>query len=356
MSIRQRGETWWIDFRTPSGERVRRSAETTDRKAAQEFHDRLKAQLWRENKLGDMPAKTFDQAAVRFLRHYIGQSYFDSKKAHIAYWRTHFGGWSLPDITSDVVEDSMPTHKAMTNGKTKALMPATKNRYVGTLRTMLNMCVGWKWLDKAPKFTLLNEPKKRIRWITQAEARGLIDAISQDWLRDVVAFALATGGRMSEILGLQWSQVNAAQRTAWLEADETKSARARSVPLSEDALAVIRRRIGYDQRLVFTRGGKAIVDVDRRMFYKACESVGIESFRFHDLRHTWASWHVQAGTPLMVLKELGGWETIEMVQKYAHLGQSHLAAHANVVTFWSQLPTIGVEEIKKPLGAAASST
>jgi integrase len=54
---------------------------------------------------------------------------------------------------------------------------------------------------------------------------------------------------------------------------------------------------------------------------------GNQKIRFHELRHTWASWHVQEGTPSLVRKELGGWETIEMVQKYAHLGRSHLAAH-----------------------------
>ncbi len=63
---------------------------------------------------------------------------------------------------------------------------------------------------------------------------------------------------------------------------------------------------------------------------------GIKDFHFHDLRHTWASWHVQSGTPLFVLKELGGWENIEMVKKYAHLNAGHLAEHVNVVTFWSQ--------------------
>lgn len=56
---------------------------------------------------------------------------------------------------------------------------------------------------------------------------------------------------------------------------------------------------------------------------------GIENFRWHDLRHTWASWHVQSGTPLNVLQELGGWESVEMVQRYAHLGRSHLAAYAD---------------------------
>jgi hypothetical protein len=85
-------------------------------------------------------------------------------------------------------------------------------------------------------------------------------------------------------------------------------------------------------RLVFTRGENRdtlIQQNDKRDFERACRFVGIADFHWHDLRHTWA--------PLMVLKELGGWETIEMVQKYAHLGPSHLAEHAGTVKFWSSL-------------------
>jgi len=106
-------------------------------------------------------------------------------------------------------------------------------------------------------------------------------------------------------------------------------------PLNADALAVIKRRKGSHPRFVLSRNDKHIRGGDDRMFGKAVADAGIEHFRFHDIRHTWASWHVQGGTPLMVLKELGGWETIEMVQKYAHLAPSHLVAHANTVTFWS---------------------
>lgn len=58
------------------------------------------------------------------------------------------------------------------------------------------------------------------------------------------------------------------------------------------------------------------------------QRAGLEGFRWHDLRHTWASWHVQAGTPLAVLKELGGWSTLDMVMRYAHLAPEHLAEHA----------------------------
>ena len=68
-----------------------------------------------------------------------------------------------------------------------------------------------------------------------------------------------------------------------------------------------------------------------------CKRSGIENFRWHDLRHTWASWHVQLGTPLYVLKELGGWETLEMVNRYAHLAPEHLKAHAERLSLTAQI-------------------
>ena len=67
MAIRKRGTTWWIDITTPGGQRVRQSAETTDRKAAQELHDRLKNDLWRQAKLGDKPKYSWEDAALRWL-------------------------------------------------------------------------------------------------------------------------------------------------------------------------------------------------------------------------------------------------------------------------------------------------
>ncbi|MFA7670177.1 MAG: tyrosine-type recombinase/integrase [Burkholderiaceae bacterium] len=109
-------------------------------------------------------------------------------------------------------------------------------------------------------------------------------------------------------------------------------AKARAVPLTDDA-----------------GDGRRINKHDRRAFPRACKAAGVSDFKWHDFRHTLASWHVQAGTPLMVLKELGGRERIEMVQKYAHLAPSHLAAHANTVKFWSN----SEQEQKTPLAGAA---
>jgi integrase len=141
----------------------------------------------------------------------------------------------------------------------------------------------------------------------------------------------------SEIPSLPPTQMDLRQRTAWVRADGAKSGYARPVPLNDDVMSVVARRLPHAGKHIFTRlgSGGRISQIDARCLNRACRSVEITDFRFHDLRHTWASWHVQNGTPLMVLKELGGWETLEMVQRYAHLAPSHLASHASAVTFWS---------------------
>jgi integrase len=91
---------------------------------------------------------------------------------------------------------------------------------------------------------------------------------------------------------------------------------------------VVRAQRGKHRTHVFTYEGQPIKQVSTQAWYLALKRAGIEDFRWHDLRHTWASWHVQSGTPLFALQELGGWETEKMVRRYAHLAADHLAAHA----------------------------
>jgi integrase len=347
MSIRKRGNFWWIDIRSPNGgERIRRSAETTNRQAAQELHDGLKVDLWRIAKLGETPQYTFEEAAVRFLKVHALQKDYSSKCQRIAHFRQHFAGWKISSIKAADVMKALPEF-TMGRKQTSLLKPASRNRYLSTIRKLLNDCERWEWIERAPKLSAEKEPRKRIRWITKAEALRLLSAIRMDWFRDCTGFALATGMRAGEIFDLHWSQVDLVLRMAWLHPDQCKNGEARGVPLNEDAVEIIRRQIGKHDELVFTRNRKQIKSEDHNQFKRACRVAGIENFRFHDLRHTWSSWHVQGGTPIYVLKELGGWKTLEMVQKYAHLAPEHLAPHANVVTFWSQCNAVNEVGKKK---------
>jgi integrase len=108
----------------------------------------------------------------------------------------------------------------------------------------------------------------------------------------------------------------------------TKNSQALAVPLNDEALFVIREQRFKNELYVFTYKGERIARANNTGWRNALKSAGIEDFRWHDLRHTWASWHVQNGTALNVLQELGGWESIEMVRRYAHLAPENLAAAA----------------------------
>ena len=119
-------------------------------------------------------------------------------------------------------------------------------------------------------------------------------------------FSLETGLRRANVVGLEWSQVDLVRRTAWIHPDQAKARKAIAVPLSGAAVIVIREQLGKHQTHVFSYRGHPVTQVNTKAWKAGLGRAGIENFRWHDLRHTWASWHVQAGTPLYVLQELGG--------------------------------------------------
>jgi integrase len=330
MSLYKRGNTWWVDITPPSGPRVRESAGTSNRKAAQEYHDRLKAQAWREEKLSERHTATWDEAAKRFLDEAEGKASLKEYERQVAFWTEHFRGRSLDAITRQRVAELV---------EAKAHTPATRNRYVACIRAILKKSAGaWEWLDRAPKLKTYTEPKQRIRWITEKEAQGLLAALPE-WLAEMARFSLATGLRQSNVLRMEWTQVDVVRRVAWVHPDQAKARKAIGVPLNEDAVAVVLRQRGKHLRRVFVGHDGEPMDswkTTAQVAWKsACKEAGIKDFRWHDLRHTWASWHVQRGTPLYALKELGGWETLEIVKRYAHLAPEHLKAYAERVSLAS---------------------
>ena len=187
----------------------------------------------------------------------------------------------------------------------------------------------WEWVDHIPKVRLYREPKKRICFLSPDEARRLLNELPPH-LRDMAQVALSTGLRQRNVSYLRWDQVDMSRRVAWIHPDEAKAGRAIGVPLNEDALDVLRRRLGGHREYVFAYQGQPVARCSTRAWKQAVERAGIEpGFRWHDLRHTWASWHVQNGTPLQELMELGGWASYEMVLRYAHLAADHLRGAAS---------------------------
>jgi len=144
----------------------------------------------------------------------------------------------------------------------------------------------------------------------------------------MAAFSLATGLRAANVTGLQWQQVDLTRALACVHPDQAKARRAIAVPLNGEAMALLRKQVGKHPTYVFSYKGALITQVSTKACYAALGRAGIVDFRWHDLRHVWATWHVQNGTPLFALQELGGWQSPEMVRRYAHLAADHLAPYA----------------------------
>ena len=158
------------------------------------------------------------------------------------------------------------------------------------------------------------------------EADRLLEELPEH-LRPVMQFALATGCRRNETLQMEWRRVDFNRRVAWLDHGTTKNKEGRGLPLNRDAILALRSVQGQDRRCCFTYKGNTMKQIGSS-WKRALAKAEIENFRFHDLRHTWASWHVMSGTSLQELMELGGWKSYEMVLRYAHLAPEQLASAA----------------------------
>jgi len=321
---RPKSRFWWCKFVAPDGSRVQRSTKTVDRTLAQEFEDKLRYQQWRVIQLGERPRRTWKDAAVRWMKETTRKSKADDL-AQIRWLDPFVGEMYLDEITRDVI-DRITEAKLRTGVK-----PATVNRLLEVLRVILNTArKQWEWIDHVPHVRMLKLPRKRIRWLTHEEVDRLMDHLPEH-LKSTVSFSLATGLRQSNVTGLEWSQLDLERRVAWIHADQSKSGRPIGVPLNSEAVILLREQQGKHKRFCFTYKGKRILKCNTKAWRKALVKAGIENFRWHDLRHTWASWHVQNGTPLHVLQELGGWSDIRMVQRYAHLAPEHLSGFAETL-------------------------
>jgi len=322
MSIYKRKDTWWIQFTTPDGRRVQQTAGTKIKQEAQELHDQLKAEAWRVKNLKDTPRHTWQEAVVRWVNEQSHKKSLKDDKGHLRWLHKHLNDKRLDEINKTMIDGIKQIKQK------SGVSNATVNRVLALIRSILNRAKNdWEWLDSVPSVRLLQEPKKRLRWLTHDEAAKLLKELPEH-LQNMARFTLATGLRESNVTGLLWEQIDMTRRCAWIYADQAKGKKAIAVPLNTEACAIIKEQIGKHITYVFTYESEPVTRANNHAWRKALKRAGIVDFRWHDLRHTWASWHIQNGTPVHVLKELGGWADLSMVLRYAHLSSEHLQGYA----------------------------
>jgi integrase len=310
VSIYKRGETWWVSI-THNGQRVRQSTFTADRREAQRIHDRIKSELWNTKRGGfslndalkiwltERPRSDRDRSAIRVLL-----NNYPSRPIH--------------EVTAHGISDALGSRKPATKNKTLAIVNAAIN-----LAHERGLCEK-SYLKKIPV------QNKRLRFLSHEEWAHLYANLPSH-LQPICLFAILTGLRLENVLSLRWQAISLNNNALWVDSVDVKSGKALAVPLSSEAMQILHKlnEKRYAHDYVFTFKGQPIGSIKtawKKALVRADIDVvdGKSSFRFHDLRHTWASWHVQRGTPLAVLKELGGWNSMDMVLRYAHLAPSHL--------------------------------
>ncbi|NIO04544.1 MAG: tyrosine-type recombinase/integrase [Proteobacteria bacterium] len=325
--IRKRGKSYQIDYFDPTGKRVRRSfkkrkdAEAELGKRVSLIAEDRYLEVKKESKV------TFDELAEKYIENFRHQRSFDrSKRFFINTLMDRFKGRMLSTITYYECE-SFRTERQNTLTKAGKLRTAsTINKEVNTLRHMLKKGVSWGMMERSPfergETLHLKENNGRLRYLSEEEIETLLHECPL-YLRDIVEVDLLTGMRRGELLSLKWPQIAG----GFIYLHETKTDEARQIPVMGDLEAILKRikrrhwSKGLITEFVFCDDqGKPFSEV-KRSFASALKRAGITDFRFHDLRHTFASHYVMRGGSIRGLQKILGHKDISMTMRYSHLSK-----------------------------------
>lgn len=329
------------------------------------FDRRSKAKEWaksteaairegRHFKTAEAKRHTFGELVDRYIRDVLprkSEVTRDHQAMQLGWWKDQIGEYALADVTPALIAEHRDhlANKATNRGGSTS--PATVVRYLAALSHAFTVAMKeWGWVEENPvlKVSKPKEPRGRVRFLSDDERKRLLAACQESRSRDLypaVVLALSTGARQQEILGLGWKDVDLERRVAVLH--ETKNGERRVLPLSGPALEILKGRAqeaiekekarrGSEEGegesrplvgLVFpSRKDRTQPASLRTAFEVALKRAGIEDFRWHDLRHSAASYLAMNGASLAEIAEVLGHKTLAMVKRYAHLSEAHTAS------------------------------
>lgn len=293
-------------------------------------------QLWEQERLGLKPRHSWKEAVIRWLSETSDKATHREDVSKLKWLDKFLGDLMLEEVNLDCIDK-------IRSEKLKEASKATVNRYLALIRSILiRACQEWEWIERTPKIRLFKESNVRERSLTIEQAKVLLNELPLHQ-RSTVLFALTTGLRLSNVVKLEWAQVNLDLKHAWVKGNESKNRKPIAIPLNNVAIKVLQQQLGNHPERVFTYLGRPFVAANTKAWKSALKRAGIEDFRWHDLRHTWATWQRQAGTPTHELQRLGGWKTASMVERYAHVAPDnleHAASRLNAVFSGYDLATV----------------
>lgn len=316
---------WWVmDYRDATGRRRRVRAGLT--KAAALAVQRKRMHDVALEEAGEMPhmesitLKDYSRRFLEWAKAHKKPTTARRYESSIDQLLPKFGRLLLKEISPRAVESYM-TERIEAGAK-----PATVNRDVACLKRLFSKGVEWNVCRETPlrRVRLLREQNARVRYLSDDERKALLDAC-KGHLRDAVMLALYAGMRKGEILGLRWEDIDLDR--GQITVRETKNGEIRHIPIASPLLTHLERiprRLGCPHLFAGT-DGTPFQDIDTT-WQAARDRAGLKDFRFHDLRHTFASYMAMSGVGLEVIQALLGHKTPSMTLRYAHLSPDYLRA------------------------------
>lgn len=253
-----------------------------------------------------------------------------NQKTHLAWWKDEIGYYMLSDVSSAMItqcRDKLLSEE-ISGGKMRS--PGTVARYMTTMSYVMNLAMKeWEWIEINPfsRVKKPTEPRGRVRFLDDSERERLLEtclASSHKSLYAIVVLAISTGMRQGEILNLKWKDIDLSRSRLVLH--ETKNNERRAIPIvgrAKDVLTKLSKIRRIDSQLVFPGNDPEQPTRIRKAWDAALKNAEIEDFRFHDLRHTTASYLAMNGATLAEIAEVLGHKTLQMVKRYAHLSEAH---------------------------------
>jgi len=305
---------------------VQESTRCTSKREAQEYEEKRRNDIRQQVLLGKKPSHTWPEAVVRWLKEMQHKKSLYDDISQFKWLQQHLNKYELCNISKDLIE------KIAQKKEAEGVKPATVNRILALIRSVLSRaCKHWEWTDKIPLVRMRMENNARTRWLTREEADKLLAELPEHLSR-MAKFTLATGLRANNVSYLEWKDIDLEKKHLIIHPEQNKNKKAHGVPLNQDAIDILINQVGQHPQYVFTYRNKPVDQCSTRAWRLALIRAGITNFRWHDLRHTWASWHIQNGTTLQELFELGGWCSFDMVLRYAHLSSNHLKLAADRIS------------------------
>lgn len=335
MGLYKRKDVWWMSF-TYRGRQVRQSTDVSSKGLAEKIYCKVISQIaegkWFEK--GEGEDKTITDLLDKYHTEHIipnkSQKNISSDLSAIREMKTFFGMRPLKEISPKLISE----YKMFC--REKKFAPATINARRVLLNHAFKLAIReWEWLKENPVERVAPEKVRnaRDRWLTFEEERNLLKACvlhptvkenktePRYWLQEVVFFAMNTGMRQDEILSLEWANVDLFRRTATVV--KSKNGEKRTIPLNLHIMDLLNSKTkvrSIKANFVFFNEAGNKIDAANllRGFRKVLKRTEIKDFRFHDLRHTFATRLAQAGVDFYKISKLMGHKDIRMTQRYSH--------------------------------------